>query len=376
MAAGSLSITPERGRADRRAFLGLPYRLYAGHPVWVPPLRMAEAALMNRRKNPFFAHATVEHFLARRGRRVVGRIAAIENRRHNEVHEDRMGFFGFFDVEPDPDAAVALVAAAHAWVAGRGLDPMRGPVNYSMNDSCGVLVEGFDEPPAILMPYNRPDYESLLREAGLVGVKDLLALRLLTTGPVPERMQRVVDRVMERRGISLRKIDLRDFDRELPILLDLYNRSWEKNWGFVPATEAEFRHAATDLKMLLQTDMSAIAERHGVPVGIAIFLHDVNVLLRGSNGRLFPFLWLKLLRGVKKVSQTRSVLLGIVPEARRMAVNEAFFAHATQAAYGAGGGDCEAGWVLEDNHGILSPIHASGGRVSKRYRMYETPPAG
>jgi GNAT superfamily N-acetyltransferase len=371
-----LTVAPERGKADRRAFVDLPYRLYRDDPIWVPPLRMAEAALMDRRKNPFFEHAEVEHFLARRDGRVVGRIAAIENRRHNEVHEDRTGFFGFFDVEADPGATVALLEAARTWVGARGLDPMRGPVNYSTNDSCGVLVEGFDESPRILMPYNRPDYDELLRAAGLVGVKDLLALWISTENPVPPRFQRVVDRVLERRGITVRPIARDRFDEELPILLDLYNRSWEKNWGFVPATEAEFRHAASDLKALLHPALSGVAEKNGVPVGFAVFIRDLNVLLRGTRGRLFPFHWLRLLLGIKKIGPARCVLLGIVPEARGSAINEAFFARALTQGAQVGCPGAEAGWVLADNHAMLAPIEAAGGELRKRYRMYETPATG
>jgi hypothetical protein len=371
-----LRVAPERSRADRKAFIGVPYRLYAGHPVWVPPLRIAEAALMNRKKNPFFQHAAVEHFLARRGRRVVGRIAAVENTLHNEVHDDRIGFFGFFDVEPDQEAATALVEAARAWTEARGLGPLRGPVNYSTNDSCGVLVEGFDEAPRILMPYNRPDYDDLLRGAGLVGVKDLLALWISTGNPVPPRFKRVVDRMLKRRGIEIRRIDLGSFDRELPILLDLYNRSWERNWGFVPATEAEFHHAAKDLKALVDPVISGIAERKGVPVAFTVFIRDLNVLLKGTNGRLLPFLWLKLLTRLKKIDETRCVLLGIVPEARGNAINEAFFARALTEGLADGCKGAEAGWVLADNEGMLAPIKAVGGELRKRYRMYETPTTG
>jgi GNAT superfamily N-acetyltransferase len=357
---------------DRKAFLAFPYRLYASHPVWVPPLRMAERMLQDPRKNPFFEHGAAQHFLARRSGRIVGRIAAIENRRHNEFHGDRAGFFGFFDVEPDQEAASALVEAARTWTRERGLYPMIGPVCYSTNDVCGVLVDGFEEPPAILMPYNRADYDELLQGAGLVPAKDLLAFWLPTSAEVPERFRRVVERRMARGGIGLRSIDLRNLASEIEILLDVYNRCWERNWGFVPATEAEFRAMAKDMKMVVESDLSAVAEVDGRAVGFSLVLKDLNELLPGTGGRLFPLgLW-KILRGMKRISRVRVIALGIVPEARGRAINEAFFLRAKDGASAKGYRGGEAGWILEDNEKMQAPIRAAGGRVTKRYRLYQT----
>jgi GNAT superfamily N-acetyltransferase len=370
--ARGLTVAAERGRADRRAFVELPYRLYRDAPFWVPPLRIAERALMDRRSNPFFRHAEVEHFLARRGDRVVGRVAAIENRLHNEVHGDRVGFFGFFEVEPDPEAARALVEAARAWCAARGLSPVRGPVCYSTNDTCGVLVEGFDAPPTILMPYNRPDYDALLTAAGLRGAKDLLAYRIPSSPGLPERFHRVVRRSLARSKVHLRPLDFSDFEREASLLEDLYNRSWERNWGFVPATHEEFQHAAKDLVTLVHSDLSRVAERDGVPVGFSVFLRDLNRLLRGTSGRLLPTLWWRLWRGLPRVQESRCILLGVVPEARRLGINEAFFVHAYEVGARLGLSGAEAGWILEDNAAMRAPIEAAQGRIVKRYRMYET----
>lgn len=367
-----LRIEAEADARDRRAFLEFPYRLYAGHAVWVPPLRMAERDIMDRAKNPFFAHAEAQHFLARRGDHVVGRIAAIENRLHNEVHEDRLGFFGFFDVVAgDVEAAAGLLDAAESWTTARELAPMRGPVNYSTNDSCGVLVDGFDEPPMLLMPYNRPDYDRLLVDAGAVPVKELLAYWIASENEVPPRFRRVVDRRMARSGITLRPIDLKRFDAEALLIKDLYNRCWERNWGFVPATDAEFEHAAADLKRLVAHELCAIAERRGEPVGFSVFLRDLNRLLAGGTGRLLPTLWAKVLFGLGKVRHTRCALLGIVPEARGNAINEAFFIHAMDQARAHDIAGAEAGWILEDNLAMRAPIEAAGGVVTKRYRLYE-----
>ncbi len=373
MAAGQLRIAPVAGRAEAREFIELPYRLYADHPTWVPPLRAEEKKLMDQRKNPFFRHATVQHFLAWRDSQVVGRIAAIENTRHNEVHGDTLGFFGLFECEADPGAVRGLLDAAQAWCNARKLTPMRGPVNYSTNDPCGVLVEGFEHPPMLLTPWNRPDYDELLVGAGLMGVKDLLALWIPSTGSVPERFERVVTKRLARTGTTLRRLDLGNFAQEVKHLKELYNRCWELNWGFVPATDEEFDHAASDLKMIACPDLSAIAERDGKPIGFSVFLKDLNEILPPLRGRLLPFGWLHLLRKMKRIQGRRCVLLGVVPEARGGAVNEAMFIHAIRTCAELDLPGAEASWVLADNDRMIAPIQAVGGTVTKRWRMYETP---
>jgi GNAT superfamily N-acetyltransferase len=367
----ALRVEPETTKGDRKAFLRFSYDLYRGSPWWVPQPRMSEAALMNREKNPFFQHATAQHFLARRGDRVVGRIAAIENRAHNEFHGDRLGFFGWFDCEKDPEAAAALVASARAWTVERRLDGMRGPVNYSTNDTCGVLVDGFDDRPNLMMPWNREDYDALLKGAGLVPAKDLLAYWVPTETPPPERFARVCARALERGGITLREIDMKEFGRELGIVKTLYNRCWEKNWGFVPMTDAEIDHAAKDLKMIVDPRMFLIAERGGEPVGFVGTLPDLNEALVGLDGRLFPFGLLKLLARRKKISRVRIVMLGVVPEARGKGIDAAFFVESLRRAGVAGYRGGEASWILEDNHRMRADLETVGAKVRKRYRLYE-----
>lgn len=372
--AAPVVVAPERTRADRKAFLELPYRLYRGHPHWVPPLRMDEAFLGNRAKNPFYAHATVAHFLARRGDRVVGRIAAVENTLHNEVHGDRIGFFGRFDLEPDPEAAQALVATARAWVGARGLTAMRGPVSYSSNELIGVLVDGFDRPPTIGMPYNREDYDALLLGAGLAKVKDLVAYWIPSAGPIPERVVRIAERTLYRQGYTVRMLDLKRWDAEIDTLLDLYNRCWERNWGFVPMTEAEFRHAAKALKMIVDPRLFLFVEKPvGTPVGFVGNVPDVNEIIRDLDGRLFPFGLFKLLARRKKISAARTMLLGVLPEFRGRGVDAALmvdvFRRAAQAGYRGG----EGSWILEDNVRMRTDLEALGGTVTATYRVYEMP---
>lgn len=339
----------------------------------MPPLRIAERDTFDRKKNPFFRHAEVEHFLARRAGRVVGRIAAVHNRLHNDTHGDRLGFFGFFDVEPDPEAAAALVEAARAWVAARGLDRMRGPANYSTNDSCGVLIDGFDELPTVLMPYNRPDYDELLQGAGLDPAKDLVSLWINALNEIPERFRRVVARSLKRSRVTLRPIDLSDLAGEIRSLENVYNRCWADNWSFVPATTEEFEHASKQMRPLLEPDLSAVAEIDGVPVGLSLILKDVNRILRGTNGRLFPLGLFRLLFSLRKVRHLRTVALGVVHEARGRGITEAFFIRGMDGSRRKGYAGSEAGWILEDNRKMLAPILGVGGRITKRYRMYEMP---
>lgn len=370
----ALSVRPESGRAERRAFRDLPYRLYRGHPVWVPPLRVAERDLMDRAKNPFFQHAQVEHFLARRGREVVGRVAAIENRLHNETFGDRVGFFGCFESQDDPEAARALLDAAKAWLAGRGLSLARGPVNYSTNDSCGLLVDGFEHRPAILMPYNEPYYATLLTGAGFAPVKDLLAFTITHEGSVPERLREAVERRAARSKVVLRSIDAAHLDREVDGLLEVYNRCWADNWGYVPATADEFRHAAKQMGPILETGMSCVAELDGRPVGVSLILRDMNRLLIGTNGRL---LWAlpRLVLGLKRLKHVRIIAMGVVPECRGRGIVEAMFLRSVDVGLAQGHVTGEASWILEDNRLMQAPILAVGGRVSKRYRIYEAPTA-
>lgn len=377
-ARGALVVAPERTWRDRRAFVGLPYRLHRGLPGFVPPLRVDERFLGNRRANPFFAHAEVAHFLARRGGRVVGRIAAIENRRHNEVHGERVGFFGRFDVEPDPEAAAALVEAARAWVAARGLTHLRGPVSYSSNESIGVLVEGFPRPPAVGMPWNRDDYDALLLGAGLSKAKDLLAYWVRSDVPLPERVVRIAARTLDRQGYRVRPLDLSRWDEELDRLLDLYNRCWERNWGFVPMTEAEFRHAAKALKFIVDPRIFLFVERAGSgaggeAVGFVGAVPDVNEILHDLDGRLFPFGLVKLLRRRRRITGSRVMLLGVAPEVRGRGLDAALMVEVFRRAGEAGYRGGEGSWILEDNLRMRKDLEALGATITARYRVYERP---
>jgi len=365
-------------RRDLGRFISLPYRLHARDPLWVPPLRMDMETLLSRTKNPFFEHAEADYFLAERDGAVVGRIAAIHNRLHNETHHDKVGFFGFFDCIQEQAVADSLLEAAGAWVRERGLTTLRGPASFSVNDECGVLVDGFDTPNTLMMPHNPPFYPTLLEGAGLRKAKDLLVYRGGYEAcyiPVPERLARGTELIRKRLGITLRPLDMSRFEVEVETIKRIYNGAWEKNWGFVPMTDHEIDHLAKQFKPVVNPDLVPFAEKDGQVVGFGLVLPDFNQVLRTNrNGRIFPAA-LQLLWAIKrrKIRRCRILLLGIVPEWRGKGI-DAMLYHwiwTTSARYKITWG--EAGWILEDNPAMNAGLEKMGFSVYKTYRLYDRP---
>jgi GNAT superfamily N-acetyltransferase len=368
----AVSVDLVRSRADLRQFVELPFALYRNDPHWVPPLRRDELRRFDPAHNPFLEHATMALYLARRDGRLVGRIAAIHDRLHDETHSERTGWFGFFEAV-DAEAAAALLAQAEAWARERGLDRVRGPVNPSMGESPGLLVEGFNGMPYLLMPHNPPEYERLILAAGYARVKDLLAWDVDLTSPIPARVARLADRVRDRFGVTIRVARLADFDAELEIVKHLYRAAWEDNWGFVPPTDAEIAQLARDLRPVVDPDLVVFAIRHGEPVGCAVCVPDVNQVLKRMSGRLTPFSLLHFLRRRSIVTRVRMLLLGVVPRARRLGLYPLLIAESWRRAVARGYTRGEVGWTLEDNDLINSGIAAVGGQPYRTYRLYEKP---
>jgi GNAT superfamily N-acetyltransferase len=368
-------VRPARDRRDLKRFIDLPYRLHARDPIWVPPLRRDVAALLDRAKNPFFQHAAAEYFLAERGGQVVGRIAAIHNRLHNETHSDRVGFFGFFESEDDQPVADVLFEGAAAWLRPRGLDTMRGPASFSVNDECGLLVKGFEYPPTVMMPHNPPYYAALLRQAGFVKAKDLICFQGSDPEAARERLARATELVTRRYGITIRPLDLRDFDTEVARIKDLYNRGWEKNWGFVPMTEAEIDHLAAQFKPVVVPGLVPFAEKDGQVVGFAVGLPDFNVpLRRNRSGAFLPGLVRTLwMLKTKRIGRIRVLLLGILPEYRGKGVDAALYNQIWVAGNAENVHWGEAGWLLEDNAAIIAGMIKLGWSPYKTYRLYDRP---
>jgi len=348
-------------------------------PLWVPPLRRDVALLLSRKKNPFFEHAEAEYFLAERGGTVVGRIAAIENRLHNEIHHDRVGFFGFFESVPDQGVAGALLDAAAAWLSSRGFDTMRGPTSFSVNDESGLLVDGFDTPPVLMMPHNPPYYLQLVERAGLTTTKNLLVYQHGDPGgntpPVPERLTRASELICRRLGITLRPLRMRDFSAEVDRVKELYNQAWEKNWGFVPMTDHEIDHLAAQFKPVVVPDLVPFVERDGRVIGFALALPDLNtVFRRHRSGRLFPAI-LEVLWALKtrRLHRCRIALLGVLPEYRGKGIDAVLYHWIWTKGARLGYGWGEAGWILEDNAAMNAGLTKMGFTVYKTYRLFDRP---
>jgi GNAT superfamily N-acetyltransferase len=374
----AVEILPaERGRAHRQ-FLDLPYRLHRDDPRFVPPLRRERNALFDTSRHPFFQHAEAAFFLARRAGKPVGRIEAIVNHAHNRFHGDRVGFFGAFECEEARDASGALLEQAAGWLHSRGMEVMRGPVTHSTNEECGLLIDGFEDPPFVGMPYNPRYYPALLEAAGLEKAKDLHAWEVTLDRPVPEKLRRVAERVRLETRATVRRANPKDFDGEARRILEVYNASWEHNWGFVPLTEAEFAYSAEQLRPLLKRLPEAvlIAEADGRPVGFCLAVMDANqALIRVRNGRLSPFGVIRLLRGLSRVTQARVMALGIRTDYRRLGLDAVLVLELVELGKRLGYRRAELGWTLEDNAAVRSTIERGVGpmglRRSKTYRLYD-----
>lgn len=371
-AATRIDVQPVRSAADRRAFIELPYRLYRDDPLWVPPLRGDVSELIDPARHPFHEHAKVELFLARDAQgRVVGRVAATRNDLHEKVHGgEPVGFFGFFECERDPRIAAALLDAAGAWLAAQGLTTMRGPASFSLNEECGLLVEGFDTSPMVMMPHNPPWYAEVLEAAGMRKAKDLLAYIRDYVEP-PQRLLDFERVASERYHVTIRPFDKSKFAEEVERIRTLYNAAWEANWGFVPMTEAEFNHIAKQMKPIADFDFVAFAYVRGELAGFALALPDVNQALKHMGGRLLPFGWAKGLWHGRHIDAVRVLTLGVLPQYRRTGAAEMLYLYLMRTAVRKSLRRAEFSWILEDNFAIRTPMEKLGGRVYKRYRLYE-----
>ena len=332
--------------------------------------------LLSRTKNPFFEHAEAEYFLAERDGEVVGRIAAISNRLHNETHQDRVGFFGFFESIDDQAVADALFQAATAWCQARNHNVLRGPASFSVNDECGLLVQGFESPPTLMMPHNPRYYIRLMEQAGFSKAKDLWVYQGGSEEgyvPVPERLARATELIRQRQGITLRSLNMKDFEGEVERIKELYNSAWEKNWGFVPMTDHEIDHLAEQFKPVVIPEMVPMAEKDGKLIGFGIALPDLNVIFRTNrSGRLFPVIF-RLLWALKmkRIRRARILLLGVVPAFQGKGVDAMLYHWIWTKSGERGIYWGEAGWILEDNPAMNAGLEKMTFRVYKTYRLYD-----
>lgn len=371
----TLTVRRVEGRRGVARFIDVPWKLHAGNASpWTPPLRLAVRDQLNRRSNPFYREADRALFVAERAGTPVGRVAAIENRRHNRHHDDRVGFFGFFDCADDTEAAAALLGAAEEWLRGRGLQASRGPISPSMNHECGLLVEGFDVPATLMTTWNPPFQAELIEAAGYTKVQDLLGYYMPARErlAVPERMVRLAERTRERTRVTFREVDVQLLEREARKVHELYEDAWADNWGFVPPSWDEFWHTARDLKAVLATRYSFVAEVDGEVVGFWMIAKDVNHILRKvRSGRLWPWNVARLALGIGKVPNHRIVLLGLKREYRNRGLFALFAYEAARRGLEAGEEGAEASWILEDNETLVGPLTALGYEPYKRWRIYQ-----
>jgi hypothetical protein len=366
-------IQPVRTSADRNRFIKFLWKIYEGNPYWVPPLLMDRRKLMDTKKNPFYAHADVEFYSAIRNGEMVGRIAAIVNHNHNKEHDEKTGFFGFFECINDQQVANALFDKAKAFLKAKGMNTMRGPANPSVNDEYGLLVEGFHERPVVLMTFNPEYYVTLVEGYGLRKAKDLYSYNLSQETVYTDRFKRANALVKERNSLTIRSIDMKHFDRDVALVKEVYNAAWAKNWGAVPMTDGEIDALAADLKPVVAPDLVLFAESKGKTVGFALSLPDINVpLWYNRKGRLLPGL-LQLYLRKKEINLVRVIVLGVLPEYLNTGAAGVLFYETAVRALKLGYKFGEASWVLEDNVRMNKSAEAMNGKITKRHRIYEMP---
>ena len=354
-----------------REFVELPYTLYRNNSYWVPPLRIAVKELLDRGKHPFYANAEAEFFLARQGGRVVGRIAAIMDRGHNRFHNEEAGFFGFFECVDDAKVAEALLTCAKRWVSERGARFLRGPVNPSTNYECGMLVEGFDSSPMVMMTYNPPYYPQLMERTGLRKAKDLLAYLSSSDQVQLEKIERAARRAFAKTGVRVRPVNMKEFDREVERIWEVYSAAWSRNWGFVPMSREEFQQMGKEMKQILKPELVLIGEVGDRMVGFALALPDINQALKPAGGRLLPTGLLKILYHQRLIKSVRVLALGVVEEHRSSGLAAGFYATLVRNARKLGYGPCEMSWILEDNVLMNRSLEVMGAKRYKTYRIYE-----
>jgi hypothetical protein len=355
-----------------RQFIRFPWTIYRDDPVWVPPLLSEMKKLLNRERHPFFSHSSAEFFLARRDGKPVGRIAAILNNNHNTFHNERTAFFGFFESVNDREVGSALLNRAAEWARERGMSRLRGPMNYSTNETVGLLVQGFESCPSIMMTHNPAYYSDLIESAGFEKDMDLFAWYLLTEKGLNPKIIRVGERVLKDEGIRVRSVNMKKFWDDVGIIKTIYNDAWSNNWGFVPMTDLEFEHLAKDLKTILDPRIVLIAERNGEPVAFSLALPDFNQALKKMNGRLFPFGLPMLIYQSRRISRVRVLALGILKKVQNWnGLGAALYYESFKRGVEAGYRSCEFSWTLETNELINRSMRLFGAHIYKRYRIYQ-----
>lgn len=371
----SLVVRPISSPSDVMKFIKCQWNFYKNDPNFAPPVIADRKKLLDTKKNPFYKHSKMQLFLAEDSGEIVGRIAAITNENHNKTHNDKLGFFGFFESSNNQQVADALFEAAEVWLRKEGMTDMRGPVNPSMNDECGLLVDGFDSPAVVLMTYNPAYYGKLIEQAGMVKVKDLYAYVLDQNTYKSEKLLRLQGIIRERNKLTLRNANFKNkaqFRKDVDTLKAIYNEAWQPNWGFVKMTDEEFEFIAEDLKQIADPEFTIIAEIDGKPAGFMLALPDINqCLIHNKKGGIIGAAW-HLLTKMKKITMLRIIILGVLPQYQKTGIDSVLYYEAGTRGLKKGITHGEASWILEDNVQMNQALtHAMHGTIYKTYRLYQ-----
>jgi GNAT superfamily N-acetyltransferase len=372
--AVSVDVRAVTSRRDRKEFIELPFRLHSTSQQWIPPLRIERRMFHSRKLNAYFKHATAQEFLARRDGQVVGRISAQIDEAYDDQHGTGTGMFGFLELEDDPEVAGALIAAAQAWLSKQGRNHMIGPMDYTMNDECGVLIEGFDREPMIKQPWHPEYYAGLCESAGLGKAIDLYMWELVIDDR--EKILPIIFELSEqsesKHGVQLRHMRRRDLSKDIKVFGEVYNAAWKRNWGFVPYSDEDLKHYAEELQLVFDKHWFMVAEKDGETIGIAMTVPDVNQVLKKMNGKLLPLGWWYFLRKGKIIDRVRVGFLGVKPEYQHTGTAARFYVEHFDMAKERPQKWGEMGWILETNRAMNRGMEAMGGRIVKRYRVFES----
>lgn len=368
-----MKIFPVTNKKDLNRFIKFPFQLYRHDPFWIPPLIMDQKNFFNPEKNPYYKHSEVQLFLAEDRENIVGRISAHTNTQHNNFHDDKVGFFGFFEALDSLEVAQNLLDTATSWLKEKGCNEIRGPFNFSTNDECALLVKGFDSPPFVMMPHNKDYYEKLILQSGFSKIMDFYAYLLPVTEPSP-RLAKLTERLEKRGNFTIRSLakNKKQRRKDLETVFHIYTRAWERNWGFVPMTPEEFDHTVDTLLPIALPELILIAEVKGEPAGFSVALPDYNLVLKKMKGHLLPFGLLKALYFKNKISRLRVITMGVIKEFQNRGIDVAFYHKSYETAYHhkqkfiVG----EISWILEINTMMNRIAHSLGGDLHKIYRTF------
>ena len=364
-------ITLATTKKERKQFIDFPYQHYSEDDNWIPPLKMEQKKLIDTENNPFYNNGDIALFLAEQDGEPCGRIAAIQDRRYNEHHKNKTGFFGFFECINDQSVANLLFKVASDWLKQRGHTDVLGPANPSMMDEIGILVDGFEYEPSFMMPYHKPYYDNLITNAGFEKEMDMYAFRVTQATVTLDRIYRAEEIVRRRLPkLKIREIDTKNIDQEVEIVRNIFNRSWSQNWGFIPLTKEELEDLAKDLKLILDPKVAHIAEIDGDPVAFSIALPDLNQALKYTDGTLFPTGIFKLLWHRRNINQIRTALMGVIPKYQGKGIDALLHKEAIINGREVGYNSSELSWVLESNKNMIRVAEKIGASIEKTYRMY------